>query len=101
MSNKFAAALRPKAPVEPVTMQIVPAPSPAPVVTTVTALPDDRRPRRGTKHIGAYFDPAVSKQLRQIALMEDTTVQDLLGEAIDLLFQARQKPMIASRAKAE
>ena len=38
------------------------------------------------------FDPGVSKQLKQLALDEDSTVQQLLGEALDLLFQARGKP---------
>ena len=54
-----------------------------------------RRPRTGTKHVGGYFDPEVSKQLRQIALDEDSSVQALLGEAIDLLFRTRNKPAIA------
>jgi len=35
--------------------------------------------------------------LRQIALEEDSSVQLLLGEAIDMLFQARRKPTIAQR----
>ena len=54
--------------------------------------------RRNAKHIGGYFDPTVSKQLRQIALEEDSSVQLLLGEALDMLFQARRKPTIAQRA---
>ncbi|NOU11546.1 MAG: hypothetical protein HOO98_16235 [Nitrospira sp.] len=53
--------------------------------------------RRNAKHIGGYFDPTVSKQLRQIALEEDSSVQLLLGEALDMLFQARRKPTIAQR----
>jgi len=54
--------------------------------------------RRNAKHIGGYFDPTVSKQLRQIALEEDSSVQLLLGEALDMLFQARRKPTIAQRS---
>lgn len=54
--------------------------------------------RRDAKHIGGYFDPPVSKQLRLIALEEDSTVQLLLGEALDMLFQSRRKPTIAKRA---
>ena len=46
-------------------------------------------PRNGRKHIGGYFDPAVSKQLRMMAVEEDSSVQRLLEEALDLLFQAR------------
>ena len=44
-------------------------------------------PRSGRKHIGGYFDPAVSKQLHLLAVEEDSSVQRLL----DLLFQARGK----------
>ncbi|MDE0120751.1 MAG: hypothetical protein OXS33_03340 [bacterium] len=51
--------------------------------------------RRGKKALIGYFNPSVSKQLKQIALDEDSSVQHLLGEAIDLLFQVRGKPMIA------
>jgi hypothetical protein len=83
MSNKFAAALKPAK----TALESVPeAPS-----------PHARPSRKSTKHIGGYFDPAVSKQLREIALQEDSSVQALLGEAIDMLFQSRRKPMIAAK----
>ena len=52
-------------------------------------------PSRRKKTLIGYFDPSVSKQLKQLALEEDSSVQYLLGEALDLLFQARGKPMIA------
>ena len=45
--------------------------------------------RKGRKHIGGYFAPAVSKQLRVLAAEEDTSVQELLEQAIGLLFQSR------------
>ncbi len=50
--------------------------------------------RRG-RHIGGYFDPAVSRQIKALAAEEDTTVQELVAEALDMLFQSRGKPMIA------
>ncbi|MYA78925.1 MAG: hypothetical protein F4X39_00140 [Acidobacteriia bacterium] len=46
--------------------------------------------RGGLKHVGGYFPPEVSKRLRQLAIDEDTTVQDLLAEGIELLLQSRQ-----------
>ena len=49
---------------------------------------------RGT-HIGGYFDPAVAKQLRRLAVDEECTLTDLVAEAIDLLFQSRGLPEIA------
>ena len=53
--------------------------------------------RQGTKHIGGYFAPEVSRQLRTIAAVEDTSNQKLLAEALDMLFQSRKMPMIANR----
>ena len=67
--NKFTAALKP----------------------TSQAL--DRRPaavsRQGRKHVGAYVDPAVARRLRVLAAAEDSSVQLLIEEAIDALFQSR------------
>jgi hypothetical protein len=51
--------------------------------------------RKGKKVVAGYFDPAVSKQLRQLELEHDTTVQALLAEALDLLFVERSKMPIA------
>ena len=94
MSNKFAQALKPTSP----------APAPIDEVKTTTSTPrsnsvHDRPSRKATKHIGGYFDPVVSKQLRHIALEEDSSVQALLAEAIDMLFQSRRKPTIAAKAQ--
>ena len=49
-----------------------------------------------TQLVGAHLSPDVGKQLRQIALDEDTDVKTLLIEAINLLFKTRGKPQIAS-----
>lgn len=84
-ANKFAAALKPE------------KKQSEPIQPASEASPHDRPSRRAAKHIGGYFDPAVSKQLRAIALEEDSSVQALLAEAIDLLFQSRRKPTIAAR----
>ncbi len=42
--------------------------------------------RLGLKVISGHFDPAVSRQFRQLALDRDSTVQALLAEAINDLF---------------
>ena len=84
MSNKFAQALK-----RPET-----GASPRPAISES---PHARPSRKGVKHVGGYFEPQVSKQLRQIALDEDSSVQDLLAEAIDMLFHSRQKPTIARK----
>jgi hypothetical protein len=51
--------------------------------------------RRGKKAVSGHFDPAVQKQLNQIALDEDSSVQALLREALNDLFAKRGKPTIA------
>lgn len=81
MSNKFATALKKDAAPE----------------AGETVNPHDRPSRKGTKHVGGHFSPEVSKQLRRIALDEDSSVQKLLAEAIDMVFHSRKLPTIASK----
>lgn len=59
--------------------------------------PHYRPSRAGRKAIIGYFDPMVSKQVRQLALDEDTSVEALVGEALDLLFENRGLPQIAGK----
>ena len=72
MINKFADALKPA------------SPDPA----RASRVPSNGHGR--LKHGGGYFDPAVSKRLRLLATEEDTTVQELFVEALELLFRTRQ-----------
>lgn len=65
----------------------------------IIASPHARPSRKDTKHVGGYFSPEVSRQLRQIALDENSSVQVLLAEAIDMLFHSRKKPTIAQKIK--
>jgi hypothetical protein len=56
----------------------------------------DKTPaRRGRKVVSGHFDPAVSKQLRLLAVERDTNLQTLLAEAINDLFAKYQKSPIA------
>lgn len=96
MSNKFAAALKNN--IEPIT-EIKPKPKKK--ATTEQAQTEEKATgRAGAKHIGGYFDLEVSKQLRILSVSEDKSQQDLLAEALDLLFQSRRLPMIAQSKKA-
>lgn len=61
------------------------------------AHPSYPKHRQGKKALIAYFSPVVSKALRQMALDEDTTMQSLLGEAIDLLMRDRGKHPFGER----
>ena len=77
--NQFAAALKSRVPAAEPT---APASSPAPAKSSA---------RR--RHVGGYFSPAVAKQLRLLASEEETTVQELLTEALTLLFAKRGLPL--------
>ena len=71
-----------------------PPPEPAsPVAEIASHTPRTRR--ETTKLIGGHFDPLVSRQLKQIALDENSTVQALLTEALNDLFAKYGKKPIA------
>ena len=48
--------------------------------------PQNRPSREGKRLVAGHFDARIAKQLRILAAEEDTTIQALLEEAIDLLF---------------
>lgn len=62
---------------------------------TVKDTPANTPPsRQGKKAITGFFDPVVSRQLKQLALDEDKTVQSLLSEALnDLFIKHNHKPI--------
>ena len=43
--------------------------------------------RTGKKLIAGHFDPNVHRQLKQLSVSADTSIQDLLAEALSDLFQ--------------
>jgi hypothetical protein len=53
-----------------------------------------RPSRAGRRLIAGHFEPKVAKQLKLLAAEEDTTVQALLEEALDLLFIKKGKDTI-------
>jgi hypothetical protein len=71
-----------------------PAPSVAP---TPTPAKSAQAGRQGTKLIGGHFAPEVSTQLRILAAEEGTTVQSLLGEALDDLFVKKGRSRASRR----
>lgn len=62
---------------------------------SIETKPDLPPSRQGKKAIAGHFDPVVSKQLKQLALEQDTTVQALLAEALNDLFEKYSKKPIA------
>ena len=76
-NNKFASALK--------------AATPPPDPPQPARAPAARSVKR--KHIGGYFDPEIGRRLRMLSSEEDTTIQELLDEALRLLFDSRGKPL--------
>jgi len=65
-----------------------------------TSLPGPKGPhfrpsRQGKANVTGYFPPSVKKQLRILAADRETTIQDLLAEALNDLFAKHGKPEIA------
>lgn len=73
----------------------------APATPAPSAPPASAKPtqggRQGTKLIGGHFAPEVSTQLRILAAEEGTTVQSLLGEALDDLFVKKGRSWASRR----
>jgi hypothetical protein len=73
-------------------------PTPPTTETVPPAVPAGRtvqRSRIGKVSIGVWVDPAVRKQLAQLALDTDKDQADLISEGLNLLFERYGKPTIA------
>jgi antitoxin-like ribbon-helix-helix protein len=55
-----------------------------------------RPSRDGRRLVAGHFEPKVAKQLKLLAAEEETTVQALLEEAIDLLFMKKGQGKIVT-----
>ena len=55
--------------------------------------------RQNMKRIQGYFSPRVKRQLRMLAAQSDKTEEQLVGEALNLLFQTQGLPTIAFEGK--
>lgn len=58
-----------------------------------------RASREGKQLIAGHFPKSVAKQLKLLSVEEDTSVQELLGEALDLLFVKKGRARIADITK--
>lgn len=56
---------------------------------------DDHPGRAGQTMVGFYLGKAAHRQLKQLALNKDSTQQDLLTKALNMLFEKEGMPPIA------
>ena len=80
---------RPKLPVKPRPVAKPPTPTEA-----ETPAKFYRPSRDGRRFLGGHFDPTVVRQMKMLAVEEDTTTQALLEEALNLLFVKKGKGKI-------
>lgn len=70
--------------------------SPPPQLSTSAPKSQATPPSRaGKKIVSGHFDPAVTRQLKQLALDRESTLQNLLAEALNDLFAKHGKQRIA------
>lgn len=71
----------------------------APVAETKSVLNEAKegKGREGKKAVVGYFSADLSRQIKGLAASEGTTVQGLLGEAIDLLMRDRGRHPFGER----
>ena len=70
---------------------------PAEVAAGAATKPGRAPSRQGKKGILGHFSPELSRALNLLAVEEDTTLQALLGEALDLLLRNRGKHPFGER----
>jgi len=54
-----------------------------------------RQDRRDKRQIAGFFSPECAKQVRMLAAEQDTTVQELIRDGLNLMFQKHGKPPVA------
>lgn len=95
-----------KTPRGPATTEPAPQvhPTPKPHLRAERAIKEDgekffRPARVGKRFVGAHFHPEVARQLKMLAAEDDRTIQELLEDAVDLLFVKAGKAKIAELVK--
>lgn len=77
----------------------VPEQDSAPELATPTARPQPSR--AGTKAITVHFPEEVRRTLKLLAVEQGRNVEDMVAEALNLLFVRYRKPEIAPRKAAK
>lgn len=75
----------------PAAEPVSPTPAPEPHRMTEAAV------RRGTKAITVHFPEDVRRQLKSMAAEEGRSMEDMVAEALNLLFARYRKPELAPR----
>jgi hypothetical protein len=71
---------------DPVEAALAPAPMPGPVSAPKHATEPAQSSRAGRVQIQGYFPKETRRKLKTLAAAQEKTVEDLLGEALELVF---------------
>ena len=74
--------------------------APGPVEPSPEANAKRSQSRQGKRGVAFWLDPLPFKELRSIGLDEDRSLQSLMEEAVDLLFETRGKHRMARKDAA-
>ena len=61
---------------------------------------DEKKARIGKKAIVGYFSRELSNEIRRIGIDEGLTIQEMLGEALDLFLESRNRARFNERANS-
>ena len=90
MTKRASLFTRPTPPAAPETKSLPPAPDPLPARKYPVA-----KTREGKRVATVYLEPEALRQLKRIAFDEERTVQDLLLEGVNAVFEKRGHSRIA------
>ena len=74
-----------------------PQPMPSPITNAPPSQSAAAATRRGTKAITVHFPEDVRRQLKSLAAEEGRSMEDMVAEALNLLFARHRKPELAPR----
>lgn len=64
-----------------------PTPLPQPTAEALTATPRTAQTRENSRQVSGHYKPEVAQALRLLAAEQDREQQDLLAEALNMLFE--------------
>ena len=79
----------------PFNLVTAPQSSPPPPVDTASPAVNRSPSREGKKGVTFYAPPEAAKQLKLLAVEQDRAIQDMMIEALDLLFAAYGRHRLA------
>lgn len=78
-------------------LNALPRPGAAPQAVAEAPKPGKPRSRQDKRQVAFFVDAATKRQLARLVLDEESSVQNLMAEAVNLLFQSRGMARIAEQ----